>query len=507
MPIFKPPLFRLLFLPILLAALCMGLFCCDNVGQTSAALSESSSASALPVEEESVAFRLNQQGDSALETAQYQLAIALYQQSMDSAAAQADSFPYYDSKLDLAHVHDRLSEFSKAIEIAEPVVEAYIRSGDSTRIGRAYAALAGFYGKAGFTEKSLDASRKGFDILKQDTSLIHRCAAYNQMAFTYSDEGLWNKALPLLDTAFQLMMASGQHNQAPGMRLNIGNCHRNLGNWAEARRYIEASAAEADSLGQVHVLARALERLSQIAEATGDLSKALQLFRRAKDIRDSIFTEEKNKNIAALRVQFETREKEQEIALLKAQEKTQITQRNLLLVGLFFVILLLALGVQIQRARLRNTRQLLEHKQRELSDYVQLLLEKNAQLTDFEQKPERPSKSPDNPSNSSTEDDTAESLYNSRILTDKDWESFKTRFEQIHPGFIQRLRAQFPDLSGAEERLFLLIKINLNGQEIASILGIALNGVKKSRQRLRKRLALAPDVELEEFVHGFPQRD
>jgi len=94
----------------------------------------------------------------------------------------------------------------------------------------------------------------------------------------------------------------------------------------------------------------------------------------------------------------------------------------------------------------------------------------------------------------------ADSLYNNRILTDTDWELFKKRFEQSYPGFLLRLRTRFPEMSSAEERLFLLIKINLNGQEIANILGITANAVKKSRQRLRKRLELTPENDLEAFV-------
>ena len=107
------------------------------------------------------------------------------------------------------------------------------------------------------------------------------------------------------------------------------------------------------------------------------------------------------------------------------------------------------------------------------------------------------------PVNSHLDDDSTESLYNNRILTDRDWESFKYRFERIHPGYLQRLRTRYPELSGSEERLCLLIKINLNSQEIANILGITTNGVKKNRQRLRKRLAMKVDDDLEAFIYAF----
>ncbi|MBL7796212.1 MAG: tetratricopeptide repeat protein [Saprospiraceae bacterium] len=447
------------------------------------------------------AARLNQTGDSFFETGEYLQAMAAYRQSMDSAAVQADSFLFYDSKLDLACVHERLGEPTKAIEIAEPVVDAFTRGGDSTRIGRAYSTLSGFYSRAGMHEKGRAASQKGFDILKTQGSLIHRCAAYNQMAFTFSDRDQWAEALPLLDTALQLMEASGILNQRPGMHLNLGDCHRRLGHWKEARYYVESAIAGADSLGQVHVHARALERLSQIEEATGNPVAALDLFRQAKQIRDSIFSEDKNRSLQELQVKYEAREKEQEIQLLRVNDQLQLAQRNLLFAGLVFVAGILGLGLFVQRQKLQNAHSMLAMRQQELEEYVQVLLEKNKQISALENSPTR--RVAGKPEFEEEYDMEGENLYNSRILTDKDWETFKYRFGQQYPGYLQRLRERFPDLSGSEERLFLLMKINLTGQEIADILGITPNGVKKSRQRLRKRLGLNPEEQLDDYVVRF----
>ena len=460
------------------------------------------------------AIQLNQMGDSVFEIGEYDKAIAFYQQSMDSAAAQADSFPYYDSKLDLACVHDRLSEFQKAIEVAEPVVAAFIRSGDSTRIGRAYAALAGFYGKASMHEKSMDAAQKGFDILKQYGSLIERCAAYNQMAFTYSDQGDWARALPLLDTALQLMEASGTLNQRPGMRLNIGDCHRNLGHWSEARRYIEAAAAEADHLGQAHVLARALERLSQIAESTSDPASALRLFRRAKAIRDSLFTTEKARSMQELEVQYQTAEKKMEISLLRSQQQTEVARRKLLLAVLGIAAATVGLLLFRWREKLRHSQRAIAEHQQRLYEFSRLLMSKNARITELETalQPEEATNAveqispqvhtalspPEVPS-----EDLDSYLYNKHILTDSDWHTFKNYFDRANPHYIHRLRATFPNLSSAEERLFLLIKLGFNSIEAATTLGISKDSIKKGRQRLRKRLMLKAEEDLEQFVQSF----
>ena len=91
--------------------------------------------------------------------------------------------------------------------------------------------------------------------------------------------------------------------------------------------------------------------------------------------------------------------------------------------------------------------------------------------------------------------------YDVRVLTDADWITFPGYFENVHAGDIQRLGKKI--LSESEERLFLFIKLRLNQKETATILGISAASVKKTRNRLRKRLGLSSEYNLDDYVHGF----
>lgn len=453
--------------------------------------------------EMTAAYRLNQAGDSAVQVGDYDRALALFQHSMDSAAVNADSFDFYDSRLDMACVYDRLGELDKSIDIGLPVLEAFVRSGDSSRIGRAYSTLSAFYGRAEMPDKALEMAQKGFDILKYYGSDIERCAAYNQMAFTYSDEGRWKDALPLLDTAIQYMHLSGVLDQLPGMYLNIGNCHREIGNTTEAQRYLRQAVALADSSGQMHIKARSLERLSQIAEAAGKSADALLLYRQAVALKDSIFKADKVKHLQELEVQYKTREKEQEILLLRVEKNASTARRNMLWTLWIASIAAACYGLLRRRAQARVSERELSHSRTQLQEYAHILIEKNARLMELEEaalnkqapKPEITHNTEDNDTTPGGSD-----LYNFRILTDQDWNAFKQLFERSYPNYLHRLRSAFPDITSAEERLGLLLKINLHRQEIANMLGVSDSTVKKGRARLRRRLALAEDQSLEEFL-------
>ena len=86
---------------------------------------------------------------------------------------------------------------------------------------------------------------------------------------------------------------------------------------------------------------------------------------------------------------------------------------------------------------------------------------------------------------------------------DDSWMSFKTYFENVHPTFFQNFLESFPDLSPAEIKLSAFLRLNLTSKEIASILFITPDSVKTARNRLRKKLNLPPDENLNRFLISF----
>jgi len=94
-------------------------------------------------------------------------------------------------------------------------------------------------------------------------------------------------------------------------------------------------------------------------------------------------------------------------------------------------------------------------------------------------------------------------LIRSDARTSKDWEHFKFAFEGVHPGFLGTLKRNNPNLTAHELRILSMLKVNLNTQQIASILGISPDSVKKARYRIRKKIELPQGQKLIDFVLAF----
>jgi hypothetical protein len=91
-------------------------------------------------------------------------------------------------------------------------------------------------------------------------------------------------------------------------------------------------------------------------------------------------------------------------------------------------------------------------------------------------------------------------LSRQTILTEEDWNKFRSLFEKIYPGFFVNLREKVSDITIAELRMAALTRLHLSTNQIASILGISANSVYKTKQRLRQRLDIDPETDIEEAI-------
>jgi ligand-binding sensor domain-containing protein/DNA-binding CsgD family transcriptional regulator len=89
------------------------------------------------------------------------------------------------------------------------------------------------------------------------------------------------------------------------------------------------------------------------------------------------------------------------------------------------------------------------------------------------------------------------------ISADADWEQFQYHFDRVHGDFSTRFKAAFPALSPQEMKLSAYLRMNLSSKEIAQLLNISIRGVEISRYRLRKKLQLERNTNLQEFILNF----
>ena len=90
-------------------------------------------------------------------------------------------------------------------------------------------------------------------------------------------------------------------------------------------------------------------------------------------------------------------------------------------------------------------------------------------------------------------------LLENSLSTETEWNEFKLKVEALSPDFYEKLLGHYPNLTKSEIRLLTLIKIGYTQKEIAEILSIAPDSVKKARSRVRKKMELPESLSIKEM--------
>ncbi len=194
------------------------------------------------------------------------------------------------------------------------------------------------------------------------------------------------------------------------------------------------------------------------------------------------------------------------VQLLQREKQSEELKRNFLIVAILLLSVITVLVLNRQRLQSRHRQELaLQQKaaaeaetaaaKDQLTLFTQNVIEKTALIEKLQQQlqQQEPNKE---------QQQLVEELSHQTILTEQDWEKFKWLFEKLHPGFFYRLKEKTPGITIAELRMAALTRLQLSTKEMASMLGISIDSVRKTRLRLRQRLQIPEEANLEQLISG-----
>lgn len=80
------------------------------------------------------------------------------------------------------------------------------------------------------------------------------------------------------------------------------------------------------------------------------------------------------------------------------------------------------------------------------------------------------------------------------------WQRFNISFQSVYSDFYKTLFEKFPNLTSAEIKLCSFLKLGMNTKDISSVLHLSPESIKVSRSRLRKKLGLDTEQNLQIFL-------
>jgi len=411
-----------------------------------------------------------------------------------------------DAQTLLGQVEMKLENYENSIDYFEKAYKVYkefddlLWQSDALRfIGENLMYLNKYNDAIGYLQKSIEMSNENNFQLKE-------ASAYNLLGKAYINLKKYPEAINSLNKSLDVYSKMDNPTEIHKTYNSLGVLYNEMNEPDSALLFLQKAIAISDSLKSLPQSAEAYLTRSRSFTKMHNYKNALVDFTEYNKLNDSIFNNRKSQQIEEMRAIFDIETKEQQIALqekeitvLEQEASISNLQKLLLGIGLLLsVIGFYAIRQKMKRNQLEKEKIAAElaFKKKELTTHALNLARKNETLENLRLKAQEFKEK----GNIGTGYNQLIRSINFDLQDDNNWENFSRYFEEVHKNFNKSVKSKYPQVTSNELRLLALLKMNLSSKEIANILNISHEGIKKARYRLRKKLDLTSEDSLQDLV-------
>lgn len=452
---------------------------------------------------------LNDKGSIYKSKSEYDDALELYFQTMDLCKEMGLERGVASTLTNIGLCYFELNDHEKALEFYQQALEINERLDNKTSLAVIYNNLGLLQGDEGNFDLALEYHNKALKLRRELDYKIEIANSLNNIGRLHMQQGNNEIAIDYLNRALNVNN-NEDRDLSSIIQENLTKLYIADEQYDQALVHAKETLALSEEYGTKLGEKIAYELLAKIYENTGEYEKAYLNQQKLTAVKDSILSAEKTRQISELQTKYETAQKEKEIAVLEQENQKQAILRNVFLGGLILLGVIGFLVYNRQRLKIKKNRVELENNQlkkdqlesdlefrnRELTNHSLHLVQKNETMKELKETIAEIKQN----GNWGKELQKLENTVNYSLNLDEDWEQFQHYFEEVHSGFFDTLKREYPDLTPNELRLSALVKLNLSIKETATIMGITPNSVKTARYRLRKKLEMETKENLTEFM-------
>jgi tetratricopeptide (TPR) repeat protein len=288
----------------------------------------------------------------------------------------------------------------------------------------------------------------------------------------------------------------------------------------KALAYLEKSLALSHKIGAKQLEIGILKKIAPLQLELGNIKAANNSYQKYIALNDSVFNSDMNQKVAEMNVKYETEKKEIENQFLKsgldAQKKTQKYLLASQAMSLAFILAMIAFVIALRKNLKNKNKQLnhkeeinqllrvqyqkdLDYKNRELEMMVETIKNKNEMLEtirsimleEIKQNCNAPVE---------TFHRTVKTIQ-SHMTADQNWELLERQIHELSADFREKMLNKHPHLTPNDFKLLTYLKLKLPQREIAALMNITEDSVRKQKYRLRKKLNLNGE-DLESYLNS-----
>jgi tetratricopeptide (TPR) repeat protein len=439
-------------------------------------------------------------GETRYRAGRYLEAIEYYKKALEHFESIPDMGKISQIGYHLGTAYGKINEYDRALPVFEKAAEAFGALGDNAGVGVIEGCIGLIFHGTGNYKTALKYHLRALKIAEEQNDPIQIAKNYVNTGNDYQSLGQADNALKYINRAKHIREKSGDieglisvhinlgvlycslkdyksaiQNYQDALILNhklsnteiesfvlnnIGHAYTQMGEYKKATGYLNKAFSMVKNADLPINEGLITDSIRELAETTGDYKKALKFYKRHQELNNKIFNEQVSKKIAEIEAAHEMKKREQDIILLK--EKLRLQNRKLALL----------IGHSAEK------RELLHRFQQEIarinekgSGRDEIFLDKRS--------------------------------LQKMLNTEKDMKKFREAFDQVYPGFYERLSNMGINLTRQEKNICLLIKIGLQSPMISNVLCVSPRTVENHRFKIRQKIRLPQGQNLKAFLESY----
>ncbi|WP_169336035.1 tetratricopeptide repeat protein [Flavobacterium rivuli] len=442
-------------------------------------------------------------GNEQWRTGNYQEALKYFTQAYKRVKASGNEMETATLLNNLGLVHWRLENNTAAMECYAEAALLAKKTGMKRLLGLTHTNRALILKEQRDFKAAFAQNNEAIRLFKEINEPHDLAIAYNNQGQIYRFSGAFNPALKYyllsLDECKKINYSEGMataYQNLSTVYAKQGNKEKTL---ESGRKCLNLSYKVKSKVR----LSEGFRELSRNYDLFNEPDSALYYFKKHYEVEKEIM--EANQSNLLSQYQANLGFEVKNLRIKNLQNEKEIANSRFMLVAVCVLAALLISALFVYRylsvikfrkkqleLELENSLQLIGVKEEELKTYIIDLTYKNNIINKLQE----PNKEAVNTYYN------VDDLLEHKIFTDDGWDKFKKRFAAIYPDFFSRIMQSGISVTEAEVRILVLMRLKLNGNDMANILGISPQSVRACKMRLKKKLQTNQYQTVEQFLES-----
>lgn len=267
----------------------------------------------------SIAIPLANLGNMYLNQSNYPLALTNFTRALKLLEETKDNFRAAEMLFSIGRIYNLEKNPEMARKYFRQAYNIHKTAGDELYMAQALSSIANTYQLQGNYDTALYYYKKLIPVFLKHNDLYRTGNAYENIAIAYENKNENEKALKNMLTAKEYYQRLNTKTDIAYVYSELADIYNAQNNIDKAIENYDTSLIYSKEINDRRLQQSVLEDLSGIYVKKNDFKKAYSLLNSSNQIKDSLFTKEKQDQLIKLQTEFETERNEKENQQLKAQ--------------------------------------------------------------------------------------------------------------------------------------------------------------------------------------------